>query len=850
MINPRILGVRLSVLLNLYGWRLRRRSVQELLAASGIVVGVSLIFGVLVANTSITASAGQLAHQLLGSARLALTARSSDGFDAHLAQRAAGLPGVEVAAPVLRQDIALVGPSGRESVQLVGVTPGLATLGGLSTEDFGPGGLQFTNGLVLPSSVAGAIGVTTGQPVTLLASGSAHKVVTGATLSSATVGAVASSPIAISLLGVAQRLTGRPNRVTEVFVRPRPGADRVVADELRTLAQGRLDVGPADHELRLLEQTATPNNQSTTLFASISGMVGFLLAINAMLLTVPIRRRFIADLRMQGFDSRQVVLILGFQAIALGLVASLIGVGLGDVLSRTLFQQIPDYLAFAFPLGTQRIVHSSTVLVALGCGVLATLLASLPPLLDLSPSRPVDAVFRESGDSGEAVGRAATLALGAIGAMLLGLVSALILISPTLTVVGGVILALATPCLIPPVFGTVVGVLARAGTRLRGSMLAVAVMELRATTMRSVALGGVAALAVYGSVAIGGARHDLVAGLDSNFSQYLSSADAWVTTGGNDLTTNSFRPGEAISKIAHARNVKSVRVYQGGLLDVGSRRMWIVGRPSSDSTIIPTSQLLDGDLQRADGLIRHGAWAAISDGFATERKLELGDPFILPTPSGQASLKVAAIITNVGWPPGAVIINSANYSRYWQTSDPSALEIDFKPGVSPATGRRSVIAALGSRPGLRVQTFAERRAQYAVDSRQGLQSLGEISTLLLITAALAVACALSTAIWQRRARLASLKIQGFDRWQLWRSLLIESTILLSIGCTIGALLGLWGHELASRWLRLTTGFPAPLSISGGEMLLAWGLVAGISLAVIALPGFAAARVPPRASFQE
>lgn len=850
MMNPRILGIRLSVLLNLYGWRLRRRSVQELLAASGIVVGVSLIFGVLVANTSITGSSGQLAHQLLGSARLALTARSPDGFDSRVERRVAELPNVEVAAPVLRENVALKGPAGRESVQLVGVTPGLASLGGLGTKDFGPGELRFPSGLALPSSVAKTIGATPGQPVMLLASGSTHRLRIGAILDSATVGAVASSPIALSLLGVAQRLTGRSERVTEVLVRPQAGADRAVAAELRRLAAGRLNVGRADHELSLLEQTAKPNDQSTTLFASIGGIVGFLLAVNAMLLTVPIRRRFIADLRMQGFDSRQVVLIVGFQAIALGVLASLVGIVFGDVLSRTLFQRIPDYLAFAFPLGTQRVVHLSTVLVALGCGVLATLLASLPPLLDLRPSRPVDAVFRESGDSGEAVGRTATRTIAAGGVLLLGVVSALVLVSPTLTVVAGVLLALATPCLIPPAFAAVIAILERAGAHLRGSMLAVAVMELRATTMRSVALGGVAALAVYGSVAIGGARHDLIAGLDSNFSQYLSSADAWVTTGGNDLTTNSFHAGDSVARIAHDRDVRSVRVYRGGLLDVGSRRLWIVGRPPGDSTIIPASQLLDGSLQRADGLIRRGGWAAISAGIAAERGLKLGDSFTLPTPSGQASLRVAALITNVGWPPGALIINAADYRRYWLTSDPSALEVDFKPGIPPAAGRRSVVRALGSREGLRVQTLAERRAQYAVDSRQGLQSLGEISTLLLITAALAVACALSTAIWQRRARLASLKIQGFDRWQLWRSLLLECSILLTIGCSIGALLGLWGHELASRWLRLTTGFPAPSSVSGAEMLLAWGLVAGISLAVIALPGFAAARVPPRASFQE
>ena len=107
--------------------------------------------------------------------------------------------------------------------------------------------------------------------------------------------------------------------------------------------------------------TAQPNDQSTALFAAISAMVGVLLALNAMLLTIPERRRFVAELSMQGFDPRQVLLILAFEALLLGTVASLLGLALGDVLSRTLFDQVPAYLAFAFPIGTQRIVTTSVV---------------------------------------------------------------------------------------------------------------------------------------------------------------------------------------------------------------------------------------------------------------------------------------------------------------------------------------------------------------------------------------------------------------------------------------------------------------------------------------------------------
>ena len=158
--------------------------------------------------------------------------------------------------------------------------------------------------------------------------------------------------------------------------------------------------------------------------------------------------------------------------------------------------------------------------------------------------------------------------------------------------------------------------------------------------------------------------------------------------------------------------------------------------------------------------------------------------------------------------------------------------------------------ALGSRPGLGIQTLNERERQYDANARQGLSALGEISTLLLVAAALAVAAALSASIWQRRPRLASLKIQGYDTGQLWRALLLESAIVLGAGCAVGAVAGVCGHALASRWLRLKTGFPAPFALGTERVALTFALLAVIALAVIALPGLAAARAPARTSLQE
>ncbi len=848
--GPRILGLRPGALLDLYRWRVSDHKAQELLAGAGIAIGVALLFGVLVANSSLIGSTGQLIKGVSGAAQLQLAARSSQGFSETVAQQVGDLPGVKVAAPLLRENVQIVGPKGRDSVQLIGLTAKQVALKGEATRQLGAGALLLHGGVGLPAGVAEAVGAQPGQQVTVLANGEAHPTRVRAVLGSQAVGPIASNPVAVSLLEFAQQLTGKPGRVSEVLVQPLPGATRVVERGLLQLAAGRLNVEPATHELPVLEATATPTSQSTSLFAAVSATVGFLLALNAMLLTVPERRRFMAELRQQGFAPRQVLLILISQAVLLGLAASIVGVLLGDLLSRSLFQQVPSYLTFAFPIGTHPVVPLTTVALSLGCGVLATVTASLLPMVDLRRGRPADAVLRESGEAGQRISRRTTIRFGLVGVGLTAVVSIIVLLAPGLSAVGGAVLALAAFCLVPPIFVLAINLLRPLTERMRGSMLALAVVELDATATRSVALAGIAALAVYGMVAVQGARHDLIAGLDSAVVQYLDTADIWVTTNDNFLTIDSFNANGATQAIARTPGVASVREYQGDLLDVGTRRLWIRARPAGDSALIQASQMLHGELAQATRRLRAGGWAVLSNGFAEEHRLRIGDTFALPTPSGLAPLRVAAITTNVGWPPGAITLNAVDYRRYWQTTKPTALEVKLKPDTPPAAAQRAIRQTLAAWPGLLVETAAQRKASFEASARQGIKSLTEIATLLLIATSLAIAAALSAAIFQRRARLASLKCDGFDGGQLWRSLLLESAILICIGCLDGAILGVYGHALASRWLKHTVGFPAPFSLGLGLVFLTLTIITCVSLAVIAVPGRAAARVPARASFQE
>ena len=118
---------------------------------------------------------------------------------------------------------------------------------------------------------------------------------------------------------------------------------------LQALAAGRLNVEAIDYEERLFAKAAAASNQSTALFSAISALVGFLFAFNAMLLTVPQRRRLIVDLRRDGYTPRTVVAVLLLDAVVLGLVACVLGLALGEELSIHLFHANAAFLRWRSP---------------------------------------------------------------------------------------------------------------------------------------------------------------------------------------------------------------------------------------------------------------------------------------------------------------------------------------------------------------------------------------------------------------------------------------------------------------------------------------------------------------------
>ncbi len=837
--------VRPGTLVALYAGRLRRQWLQELLAGAGIATGVMLVFGVLAANTSVKSSAREVLNGIAGQAELQLRAIGGDGFDARVADHVRAAPGVQAASAVLQTRATLRYGARRVGADLVGVDGDYTRLRGVAARPalFGVFDLP---GVYPTASVGRALGIdldaAPSRPVAIDVRGHAREIPVIGILTHSEIGASADTLTVSTSLRRAQELSGMSRRATRILVVARPGEERRARRSLERIAQATgMQAGRVDDELDALAIATAPNDQSTTLFAAIAALVGLLLTTMAMLLTVPERRRELARMRIVGgFTSPQAAQVLLSQAFVLGVAASAIGVLAGDLLARTAAQAPPGYLAFAFPIGAGIHVEPWMVVVAMLGGTLCACIAAATPLVDLRSKRALNAIYGMSGQPGQSISPTVRRRLAVTACALVAIASLVVALAPALTSLTLGVLIVATMLAMPMILAGILLAADQLERLDRAPPLVIPVGALRAAPVRSLALAATCAVAVCGALAIGGARDDLLDGLDQ--SEYYGTADVWVSQRGDALGLEPFRPPVEIAALPC---VAAVREYTGGLLDIGDRRTWVIARPTGDRMMVAPSQVREGSYATADARLRAGGWVTVSDSIAQEREISPGERIELPTPTGAHAYRVAAITSNLGWGPGAIVMSADDYRRDWATTTPTALEVDVEPGTSPARVVAEIQAALGPSTGLEVKTTPQAVADAARIVRDGLARLQQISTLLLIAAALAIAVAMIATIRDRQPQLAAYSIEGWSRGALWRALMAETAMMLLAGCLAGALAGTYGHFLLGRWLEQVTSFPAPWSWSPAAALPVCALLAGVALLVTAVPGYVAARPAAR-----
>ena len=485
-------------------------------------------------------------------------------------------------------------------------------------------------------------------------------------------------------------------RITRIFVRPRPGRESEVRAGLaRLAAAANVNLEPAAFDSTLFAVASLPESQSeATVLRHQRARRFHVRAQRDARSRCPPRRKLIEDIRPHGATRRinspdhvcSTRLILGVLACVLGLV-------LGELLSVAVFHSTPGYLAFAFPVGNERIVTWQSVALAVGAGMAAAGVGVLWPLRDIlvPRHRPQQPGSRNAGTRRPplaAADRRAGVPRGDDA-------------RPARSSAGrdrrerhADRRAACACCRL--LFDGAVNLFERLQRPLNGA----------ATASRGHGAADPAdARALAGdrgdrprspcsASSIQGAQANLERGLDASArGARLQRRQVWVTAGGRiqRVCDNAVQGPSTRARLSAPAGRRSVGVYRGSFLDWGDRRA--VGARATaqlrDSRSRPASSSA-ATSRSPSARVREGGWAVLSQALASEHHLHVGQTFTLPSPQ-PARLRVAALSTNLGWPPGAIIMNSSDYARAWAAANRARTR--SRPGRATSPGSRCVASS-------------------------------------------------------------------------------------------------------------------------------------------------------------
>jgi putative ABC transport system permease protein len=560
-------------------------------------------------------------------------------------------------------------------------------------------------------------------------------------------------------------------------------------------------------------------------FAGVSLFVGMFIIANTFSMLVAQRTRELALLRAVGASRSQVMRVVLGEAVVLGVVGSLAGLGVGIALAAGLKALMNS---FGLDIAGGLPILPRTIIVSLLVGTLVTALSAVLPALRASRVAPVAALRDDVATPAGGV-----LRRGLIGAGLLAAGAALVVPAVTrddvawLMVAGGAVLIVlgalvAAPAATRPVVRLVaapfIPIAGAIGRLARENALR---SPRRTATTASALMIGLALMA--GVSVIASSTKASVADLV----QSQLTADFVLNGGGNaQFPAAVATTVEKLPEVASVATIGAVNATLDGEQ---------VGAIAADATGIAQNVKVDvtsGSLQSLDsGQVLLSKSLSDDKSWKVGTKLSAGIGTLTKEP-----LTVGGVIEDnqvLGGPQ--LIVPRALYTR----ALPVAQQGDFLVYVKADQG--ADLAALRTALEKEVKPFLvvdvqdgeEFTDSQAAQINQLLYILYALLALSVLIAVLGIINTLALSVFERTREIGLLRAVGMTRRQLRRMITIESVSTAVFGALLGTVLGLAFGVTVQRGLRA----------EGLEVLsIPWLSLGGVLLAS-ALAGMVAAVLP-------
>jgi putative ABC transport system permease protein len=635
----------------------------------------------------------------------------------------------------------------------------------------------------------------------------------------------------------AQHLLGEPGRYDQIAA---VGAKGVSQRELRD----RLSrVVPANTEA-ITGDALTKENQSAIrkslrffnafllTFAIVALLVGSFIIHNTFSIIVAQRGREMALMRAVGASRRQVLGAVLVEAVAVGLIASLLGLVAGIGVAAGLKGLLA---AFGFDIPAGGIVlGANTVVTALVTGLGVSVASAFFPARKASTVPPV-AALRDFAVETTGGSRRRTIAgalVTAVGGLLLlqglfgkgGNKPASVGLGATVIFFGVAALG--------PVFARPASRLIGAPLpRLRGMPGALA----RENAMRNPKRTASTAAALMIGVGLVGFITIFAASAKTSINESIDKA----FTGDFVVDSGTFGFGglspELAAALATLPEVGPVAGFRIGQAKVDGSSHFLGGVDPA-----PFSQILDLDVANGSLADLRGDTLAVDVNTARSKGWHVGDEVrVTFAKVGDKTLRIAAIYRRAD-AGGQYLIPLDTYERYFAAQLDARIFLSRAKGVSAADARTAVESVTKAYPNATLQDQTEFKAAQAGQINTLLGLIYVLLFLAILIALLGIMNTLALSIFERTRELGLLRAVGMTRSQLRSTVRWESVIIALFGTLLGLLIGLFFGWALVQALK-SEGFNR-LTVPIGQLAVVVVVAALAGVLAAVWPGYRAARL--------
>ena len=786
------------------GWRyLMRHPWQSALMVLGITLGVAVAVAVDLANASASrafdystdAIAGRATHQIVAGPQ-----GLDEALYVDLRRQGLATDGIPV-APIVT-DYVYSPQLGDRPFQLLGVDPfaeapfrnylwgtGEAPLGELTDLLTRPGAV------LLASDTAAYYGLAPGDRFSMEVGGYQHEAYLAGLLNPADdLSRRTLDGIVLADLATAQELTGRLGRLDRIDL-ILPGDERAIADEYRALLPAGVQIIGAEARAGTIGEMTAAFRLNLLALSLLALVVGLFLIYNTMTFSVVQRRPLYGTLRCLGVTRREVFVLVVSEALVVGVLGAVLGVGLGIVLGRGAVQAVTQTISdlyFVVTVQETEIAVSSLVKGAL-LGIFATILVAAPPAWEAA-SVPARVALSRSVLEGKARRVVTRVAVGSLVLVALGL-GLLATPSRSLTVsfLGTLTIVVAFAALTPLATTLLMRVATRPMGRIWGALGRMAprnvVNSISRTAVAVAALMVAVSVTIGVSLMIGSFRSTVVTWLDQ-----VLQGDVYVSAPSRTSTQATTPLDEAVLPVVEAwPGVERVDLLRTATVESPAGPISVFGVHNPDFGDRP---FLSADLSSEE------IWAAMLDGavVVSEPYANLvglsrrGGTVTLYTAEGPREFPVAGIYYDYVTSGGTISMSLDTYRRLWNDKALTALAVRLAPGVDADAVARELGDALAPVQRLFVRPNQALRDEALVIFDRTFAITGALQLLATVVAFIGVLSALLSLLLDKQREVGILRAIGLTARQLWGLVMLETGLM-------GAVAGL---------LAMPTGFALSL----------------------------------------